>query len=167
MKRLSPERRKAQRKINRCWPCALREMLFVSQRSQQMKPVIINANIRSTHSNLITSGARTWRHRRCAIAVSGSAAALWVGFRARELRDLFPMQRLGSTIHVVYAASFSASSLRGVWLTRVSLRMFARRARSSCLKQRTHESRGRRGGCMVYGVDERFWKFHGSAGQAP
>ncbi len=94
-----------------------------------------------------------------AAAVAVLAGALVVGDSVRaSLRDLV-LNRLGKTDIVVSAASFFRESLSGElaqgqqWSS-APLIVFEGLV--------THESSGRRAsGVQVYGVDERFWRFHG------
>jgi hypothetical protein len=94
-----------------------------------------------------------------ATAVAVLAGALVVGDSVRaSLRDLV-LNRLGKTDVVISAASFFRESLSGEltqgrhWSS-APLIVFEGFV--------THESSGRRAsGVQVYGVDERFWRFHG------
>ena len=94
-----------------------------------------------------------------AAAVAVLGGALLVGDSVRgSLRDL-ALSRLGRTGHVISSLGFFREQLaadiaaRGVSATvpLIATRGFV-----------THEPSGRRaGGVLVYGVDERFWRFHG------
>src|SRR6185312_13197911 len=106
-----------------------------------------------------------------ATAVAVLAGALLVGDSVRaSLRDIF-LQRLGKTDHVITATSFFreqlAADLQG------ESQFAASGFNSACplisLQGSVSEASGTRaGGVQVYGVDERFWKFHGREGkQAP
>ncbi|MBC7911489.1 MAG: FtsX-like permease family protein [Pyrinomonadaceae bacterium] len=106
-----------------------------------------------------------------AIAVAVLAGALLVGDSVRaSLRDLF-LQRLGSTSHVVSAQNFFREQL--AYEMQADGRFAADGFGATCPLivlegSVTHEESGRRGmDVLVYGVDERFWKFHGSVGQPP
>ena len=97
-----------------------------------------------------------------AVAVSVLAGALLVGESVRgSLRDLV-LQRLGKTDRVISANSFFRQALAesfGSACPLVSLTGLV-----------THQQSGRRaGGVLVYGVDDRFWQFHGigKAGPSP
>ena len=99
-----------------------------------------------------------------ATAVSVLAGALLVGDSVRSsLRDLF-LLRLGNTDYVVSAMGFLREKLA------TDLRshdQFHTHFSSTCPLivlegVVTHQESGRRGsGVQVYGVDDRFWKFHG------
>ena len=105
-----------------------------------------------------------------AIAVSVLAGALLVGDSVRaSLRDLF-LARLGATEHIISSTSFFREQLADDLLAKSE---FADSFNGACPiivfeGVVTHEKSGRRGsGVQVYGVDERFWKFHGREGQRP
>src|SRR5437660_5970920 len=94
-----------------------------------------------------------------ATAVAVLAGALVVGDSVRaSLRDLV-LNRLGRTDTVISAANFFRESLaselaRGERFTTCPLVVFEGLV--------THEASGRRASAVqVYGVDERFWHFHG------
>lgn len=96
-----------------------------------------------------------------AIAVSVLAGALLIGESVRaSLRDL-SSQRLGKTDDLITSANFFREQLAadleqgaGVTCPMIALEGVV-----------VHEPTKRRaGGVKVYGVDERFWKFHGLAG---
>lgn len=100
-----------------------------------------------------------------AVAVAVLAGALLVGDSVRaSLRDLF-LQRLGSTEQVIVGASFFREQLA------VEIEQDGRFAASGFTAACplivldgtiTHEASGRwKTGVQVYGVDERFWQFHG------
>ncbi len=105
-----------------------------------------------------------------AVAVAVLAGALLVGDSVRaSLRNLF-LQRLGSTSHVISSAGFFREQL-GDELSadaRFAQNGFAASCPLVVLEgMTTHQASGRRSaGVRVYGVDERFWKFHGRAAQA-
>jgi ABC-type lipoprotein release transport system permease subunit len=109
-----------------------------------------------------------------ATAVAVLAGALVVGESVRaSLRDLF-LQRLGRTDHVVASNAFFREQLAED--IRSDKEFNAGGFRDACplitlVGTATHEESGRRGTrVVVYGVDERFWKFHGLAdaeAQAP
>lgn len=107
-----------------------------------------------------------------ATAVAVLAGALLVGDSVRaSLRDLV-VARLGSTDYVVSAAGFFREKLAD---DLESASGFAPAFRAACPMivlegMVSHEASGRRGsGVLVYGVDSRFWKFHGreAANYAP
>lgn len=103
-----------------------------------------------------------------ATAVAVLAGALLVGDSVRaSLRDLF-LFRAGKTDYVISAAGFFRENLAD------DLQLHARFAEafsSACPLVVlegfvTHEKSGRRAaGALVYGVDERFWRFHGREGE--
>ena len=107
-----------------------------------------------------------------AIAVSVLAGALLIGESVRgSLRDL-SSRRLGNTDDVISAPNFFREELaadleqRGQFVADgigVTLPMIALESVV------VHEpSKRRAGGVKVYGVDERFWRFHGVSGvEAP
>jgi putative ABC transport system permease protein len=89
-----------------------------------------------------------------AVAVAVLAGALTVGVSVREsLRDLV-LQRLGRTDHVVLSSGFFRERLSSA---------FERAAPLIVLEGFvTDQESGRRASrVQVYGVDERFWRFHG------
>ena len=96
-----------------------------------------------------------------AAAVAVLAGALVVGDSVRgSLRDL-ALGRLGRTDSVVSSALFFREELAGE-LASATGRGAAPLLTSTALV--THEPSGRRAsGVLVYGVDERFWQFHGLA----
>ncbi len=103
-----------------------------------------------------------------AIAVAVLAGALLVGDSVRaSLRDLF-LARLGATEQIISSTSFFREQLADDLLAKSE---FADSFSGACPiivfeGVVTHEKSGRRGsGIQVYGVDERFWKFHGREGQ--
>ena len=105
-----------------------------------------------------------------AIAVAVLAGALVVGDSVRaSLRDLF-LSRIGATEHVITSTGFFREQLAGELLANEE---FADSFDGACpliLFEGvvTHEKSGGRGsGVQVYGVDERFWKFHGREGHQP
>lgn len=100
-----------------------------------------------------------------AIAVGVLAGALMVGDSVRaSLRDLF-LQRLGNTSFIISAPTFFREQLADD--IRNDEKFATSGFASSCPLivlegSITHESSNRRStGIQVYGVDERFWKFHG------
>ncbi|MBA3240579.1 MAG: ABC transporter permease, partial [Acidobacteria bacterium] len=104
-----------------------------------------------------------------AAAVAVLSGALVVGESVREsLRELF-LQRLGKTDHVVASGSFFREQLAGDIESGegVARKSFGAICPVVSIEgTATHESSGRRGTrVQVYGVDERFWKFHGRAGE--
>ncbi|HWP44878.1 MAG TPA: ABC transporter permease, partial [Blastocatellia bacterium] len=103
-----------------------------------------------------------------ATAVSVLAGALLVGDSVRaSLRDLF-LSRLGRTEMVVSSMNFFREQLAQ---DVQSDPRFAERFSGACPLIAfegivAHEESGRRaGGVQVYGVDDRFWDFHGLAGE--
>ena len=95
-----------------------------------------------------------------ATATAVLAGALLVGDSVRaSLRDLV-LSRLGNTEFLVSSGGFFREKLAeelGPACPLITLVGVA-----------AHEPSGRRsGGVQVYGVDERFWKFQGEAGEAP
>ena len=105
-----------------------------------------------------------------AIAVAVLAGALLVGDSVRaSLRDLF-LQRLGNTDLVISAAGFFREQLASDIQNdpRFSPGGFNTTCPLIELEGSVSEaSGGRAGGIRVYGVDERFWKFHGREGKQP
>src|SRR6266576_1585731 len=106
-----------------------------------------------------------------AIAVAVLAGALLVGDSVRaSLRDLF-VQRLGSTDHVITAQGFFREQLATDIQDdeRFAAGGFAAACPLIALEGTiTHELSKRVGsGIRVYGVDERFWKFHSRADASP
>src|ERR1043165_5363317 len=93
-----------------------------------------------------------------AIAVSVLAGALLIGESVRvSLRDL-SSQRLGKTDDLISSANFFREQLAAD-LEQATCPMLALEGVV------VHETSKRRaGGVKIYGVDERFWKFHGVAG---
>ena len=110
------------------------------------------------------------------VAVSVLAGAFLVGTSVRaSLRDL-ALQRLGRVDHVVTAGAFFREALAEEVLSAVALAGAAADAAPAAAAPMialegfvTHqESRSRAGGIQVYGVDDRFWAFHGlDGGRAP
>lgn len=106
-----------------------------------------------------------------AIAVSVLAGALLVGDSVRgSLRDLF-LKRLGNTDHVITSAGFFREHLAADIQNHEEFPAggFAATAPLIALEGTiTHEASKRLGsGVRVYGVDERFWTFHGRENRAP
>lgn len=106
-----------------------------------------------------------------AIAVSVLAGALLVGDSVRgSLRDLF-LQRLGNTDQIITSNGFFRDQLAADIQSnqKFSASGFAATAPLIALEGTvTHEASKRLGsGVRVYGVDERFWKFHGRENRAP
>jgi ABC-type lipoprotein release transport system permease subunit len=106
-----------------------------------------------------------------AIAVSVLAGALIVGDSVRgSLRDLF-LERLGNTDQVITSNGFFRDQLAADIQSnqQFSTSGFAASAPLVTLEGTvTHEASKRLGsGVRVYGVDERFWKFHGRESRAP
>lgn len=107
-----------------------------------------------------------------AIAVAVLAGALVVGDSVRaSLSNLF-LQRIGNTSHVINASNFFREQLASEMQAdeRFAADGFVATCPLIVLEGTvTHEQSGRRASrVQVYGVDERFWKFHGRAvGQPP
>lgn len=106
-----------------------------------------------------------------ATAVAVLAGALLVGDSVRaSLRDLF-LQRLGNTTHVITAPGFFREQLVADIQTHEQFATGGFAAACPMIELEgtvSHEASKRRGsGIRVYGVDERFWKFHGLAASAP
>ncbi|HET8676170.1 MAG TPA: ABC transporter permease, partial [Blastocatellia bacterium] len=101
-----------------------------------------------------------------AIAVSVLAGALVVGDSVRaSLRDLF-LSRLGQTDHVITSTSFFRELLADNLLASYEFRDSFDAACPVILFEGVVSHDGRRSsGVQVYGVDERFWKFHGREGR--
>ena len=107
------------------------------------------------------------------VAVSVLAGAFLVGSSVRaSLRDL-ALDRLGRVDHVVTAGAFFREELAGELLASEALSAAADAASPGPTAAPmiaiegfvTHqESRSRAGGIQVYGVDDRFWTFHGLDG---
>ena len=111
------------------------------------------------------------------VAVSVLAGAFLVGTSVRaSLRDL-ALQRLGQVDQVVTAGAFfrealaeelpGTDSLAGAGATPAGLPTSAAAAPMIALEGFvTHQESGSRaGGIQVYGVDDRFWAFHGPVGR--
>src|SRR5258706_4345375 len=94
-----------------------------------------------------------------AAAVAVLAGALLVGDSVRaSLRDLV-LIRLGKTEYVISSPGFFRDQLAGDVGLDAACPMIA------LTGVVTHQASGRRAyGVQIYGVDERFWKFHGVAG---
>jgi hypothetical protein len=122
------------------------------------------AHYRRTHAAVVLG---------VAVAVSVLAGALLVGESVRaSLRELF-LRRIGNVDHAITAARFFGEILA----ERLAAGRPAAAGRAPAGPQTafgavtplvilegavTHEASGRRGsGVLVYGVDERFWAFHG------
>ncbi|MDQ3665583.1 MAG: FtsX-like permease family protein [Acidobacteriota bacterium] len=106
-----------------------------------------------------------------AIAVSVLAGALLVGDSVRgSLRELF-LQRLGNTDHVVTSAGFFREQLAADVQSHEDFASggFSAAAPLVALEGSvTHEaSRSLATGIHVYGVDEKFWAFHGQPSRGP
>src|SRR5437867_7370871 len=92
-----------------------------------------------------------------AIAVSVLAGAALVGESVRaSLRNLF-LNRLGATASVI-AGGFFREALAEAFPSACPLIV---------MEGLVVHDRGRAGQVAVYGVDERFWKFHHRGGKAP
>ncbi len=106
-----------------------------------------------------------------AIAVAVLAGALLVGDSVRgSLRDLF-LGRLGNTTHVLSAPGFFREQLAAEIENHQQFKSggFDTTAPLIALEGTiTHqESRRLASGIRVYGIDDRFWKFHGRENPAP
>ncbi|MDQ3255078.1 MAG: hypothetical protein M3R15_14440, partial [Acidobacteriota bacterium] len=109
-------------------------------------------------------------------AVSVLAGALLVGDSVRaSLRDLF-LRRVGNTEHIIAAENFFREQLADEIQSDPGFAASGFAAACPLITLEgtvTHEASGRRGSSvLVYGVDERFWMFHGgekeaSAAQSP
>lgn len=99
-----------------------------------------------------------------AAAVAVLAGALLVGDSVRaSLRDLF-LVRLGNTDHVITATGFFREQLAD----EVRVRDFRTCSLIAVRGTIAPDEGGRRGmDVQVYGVDERFWQFHGLEQKAP
>lgn len=106
------------------------------------------------------------------VAVSVLAGALLVGTSVRaSLRDL-ALERLGRVDHVVTAGAFFREALAGELLAAGALAGADAGTAPTAAPMIAlegfvihQESRGRAGGIQVYGVDDRFWAFHGRGGE--
>ncbi|MEK6334728.1 MAG: FtsX-like permease family protein [Acidobacteriota bacterium] len=103
-------------------------------------------------------------------AVAVLSGALLVGDSVRaSLRDLF-LQRLGNTEHVISSGEFFREQLAGEVQNNQQFAStgFASTCPLIALEGNvSHAASGRRAGAVrVYGVDERFWNFHGRNGKA-
>ncbi len=105
-----------------------------------------------------------------ATAVAVLAGALLVGDSVRaSLRDL-ALARLGNTDFIITASGFFREQLAG---DLQSDDQFAANFNGACPiialegVVTRDENNARAGGVQVYGVDERFWKFHGANVQTP
>jgi putative ABC transport system permease protein len=103
-----------------------------------------------------------------ATAVAVLAGALLVGDSVRaSLRDLF-LQRLGRTDHVISATAFFREQLAADIQNQPEFAADGFNASCPLIELEGSVSAatgGRAGGVRVYGVDERFWKFHGREGK--
>ena len=104
------------------------------------------------------------------VAVSVLAGAFLVGASVRaSLRDL-ALQRLGRVDHVVTSGLFFREALADELRTSGALGAAASTVVPIIALEgfATHQESGSRaGGIQVYGVDERFWDFHGLTGDDP
>ncbi|HEX6190021.1 MAG TPA: ABC transporter permease [Pyrinomonadaceae bacterium] len=103
-----------------------------------------------------------------ATAVAVLAGALLVGNSVRaSLRDLF-LQRLGQTDHVIAAPGFFREQLAENIRPKLAARGFSNSCPLIELDGTVSRDNGARaGGVRVYGVDQRFWQFHGSDQRPP
>jgi putative ABC transport system permease protein len=105
-----------------------------------------------------------------ATAVAVLAGALLVGDSVRaSLRDLF-LQRLGNTDQVISAAEFFREPLAAEIQNHKQFAAVGFTTTCPLIAldgSVSHSTNGRRAGAVrVYGIDERFWKFHGKEGKA-
>src|SRR5688572_10705375 len=112
---------------------------------------------------ILRSASYHWRTNLAVIlgvatAVAVLAGALVVGDSVRgSLRDI-ALGRLGRTVSVLHLASFVREELA----VEIAARAGASAPMVVATGIVTHEASGRRAaGVNVYGVDERFWSFHG------
>ena len=99
-----------------------------------------------------------------AVAVAVLAGALLVGASVRSSLRALALERLGAVDRVVTSARFVPESLAGDLLAAGALAGRFRTAAPLVAVEGfvTHQASGRRAsGVQVYGVDERFWAFHG------
>ena len=104
-----------------------------------------------------------------AVAVAVLAGALLVGASVRSSLRALALERLGAVDRVVTSARFVPASFGAGLLSAGSLDgQFATAAPLVAVEGFvTHQSSGRRAsGVQVYGVDERFWTFHGLDAEA-
>src|SRR5688572_22997937 len=113
---------------------------------------------------VLRSATYHWRtNLAVALGVAGAVAvlggALLVGDSVRgSLRDL-ALSRLGRTTHVIASSGFFRDALAAAVAARGSVATAPLVATTGMV---THEPSGRRASSvLVYGVDERFWRFHG------
>ena len=100
------------------------------------------------------------------VAVAVLAGALLVGSSVRASLRTLALERLGAVDVVVTSASFVRESLADELLETGTMReWFAAAAPIIAVEGFvTHQQSGRRAsGVQVYGVDDRFWRFHGSS----
>jgi len=105
-----------------------------------------------------------------ATAVAVLAGALLVGESVRaSLRDLF-LRRLGNTTHVISAPEFFREQLAGDLQSHKQFAANGFQAACPLIELEaavSHATSGRRAaGVRVYGIDERFWRFHGRDGSS-
>ena len=104
-----------------------------------------------------------------AVAVAVLAGALLVGASVRSSLRALALERLGAVDRVVTSARFVPASFGADLLSAGSMNgQFATAAPLVAVEGFvTHQSSGRRAsGVQVYGVDERFWTFHGLDAEA-
>ncbi|MGZ8920927.1 MAG: FtsX-like permease family protein, partial [Limisphaerales bacterium] len=103
-----------------------------------------------------------------ATAVAVLAGALLVGDSVRaSLRDLF-LQRLGHTDHVIAAPGFFREQLAEDIRPKLAAHGFSNSCPLIELEGSASSDNGARaGGVRVYGVDARFWQFHGRDQRRP
>src|SRR6266545_7972888 len=102
-----------------------------------------------------------------ATAIAVLAGALIVGDSVRaSLRDLF-VQRLGNTDHVISASEFFREHLAEDLRPHLTARGFAASCPIIELEGSVSRDNGARAGrVLVYGIDGRFWQFHGRPEQS-
>ena len=103
-----------------------------------------------------------------ATAVAVLAGALLVGDSVRaSLRDLF-LQRLGQTDHVIAAPGFFRAQLAEDIRPELAAHGFSNSCPLIELDGTASSDNGARaGGVRVYGIDARFWQFHGRDQRPP
>ena len=102
-----------------------------------------------------------------AVAVAVLAGALLVGSSVRASLRGLALERLGAVDQVVTSATFVREALAGELLARDGMQAaFAGAVPLVAIEGFvTHQDSGRRASAIqVYGVDDRFWAFHGLAG---
>ena len=103
------------------------------------------------------------------VAVAVLAGALLVGSSVRSSLRALALERLGTVDTVVTSARFVGDGLADALIERGGLEaMFGGAAPLVAVEGFvTHQASGRRASAIqVYGVDERFWRFHGADAEA-